>query len=91
MTEEVQCTHLDTVADVGPASKVCEPCVRLGDSYPDARYCTVCGFVGCCDGAKNHHMINHFRETGHPIIGPATPAPDEEWLWCYIDEVYVAA
>ena len=89
MTEQVRCTHVDTMTDVKPQSDVCEPCVAVGDTYPAARYCTVCGFVGCCDGAKNHHMINHFRETGHPIIRPADPR--EDWAWCYVDDTYVAA
>ena len=89
MTQEKQCTHADTVTDTGPASQVCEPCVAAGDDYPDARYCTVCGYVGCRDGAKGHHMISHHRETGHPIIKPV--GQDEDWLWCYVDEVYVTA
>lgn len=89
MTTEVQCTHVDTVTDVGPVSQRCEECAALGDDYPAARSCTVCGFVGCCDGSKNHHMINHFRTSGHPIIRPLNPAPGEDWMWCYVDETYV--
>ena len=88
MAEQVECTHLDTITDVKPRSQVCEPCVALGDTYPAARYCKVCGYVGCCDDSKNHHMIDHHRETGHPIIGPADSA--EGWSgWCYVDETYV--
>jgi hypothetical protein len=34
-------------------------------------------------------MISHHRETGHPIIKP--DGQDEDWMWCYIDEVYVTA
>jgi len=70
MTQEVQCTHVDTMTDTGPASQVCEPCVAAGDDYPDARYCSVCGYVGCCDGAKGHHMIANMSRTG---IGTRTP------------------
>ncbi len=89
MNETAECTHLDTITDVKPASRGCDQCIAAGDSYPDARYCTVCGFVGCCDGAKGHHMIDHHRETGHPIIKAINPR--ETWAWCYVDEVYVAS
>ena len=34
MTQEVQCTHADTMTDTGPASQVCEPCVAAGDGLP---------------------------------------------------------
>jgi hypothetical protein len=34
--------------------------------------------------AKNHHMLNHFRQTGHMLI--QSFEPDEDWIWCYEDE-----
>ena len=33
-------------------------------------------------------MIDHYKETGHPIIRPVDPR--EAWMWCYVDEVYVS-
>jgi uncharacterized UBP type Zn finger protein len=29
-----------------------------------------CGYVGCCDKAKNRHAAKHFEATGHPIVRP---------------------
>ena len=78
-----ECTHLDLVKKVTASSNVCEECAALGDSYPDARVCMVCGYVGCCDGSKNKHMLKHFKETGHPIVMPDTSGG---WMWCYVDE-----
>ena len=89
MAGQVECTHVDTITDAEPQSDVCEQCVAAGVTYPAARYCTVCGYVGCCDDSKNHHMISHFRETGHAIIRPLHPR--DEWTWCYVDETYVTA
>ena len=87
MTEAIQCEHSDTITDVRPISDVCGPCVEQGDSYPAARYCTVCGYVGCCDYSKNRHMIKHFETIGHAIIRSVDP--NEGWMWCYVHEAYV--
>mgnify|MGYP001026511098 FL=1 len=87
MTTENQCTHGDTVTNVGPQSQACVQCDAQGWEYPDIRFCTVCGFTGCCDGAKGAHMIEHSKSTGHPVIKAVNP--NEDWLWCYPDEAYV--
>ena len=91
MTREVVCAHFETVTAVRPRSEVCEACVAAGDSYTAARFCAACGFVGCCDGSKNHHMVSHFEATGHPIVRPVGPPPGKDWMWCYLDETYVTA
>ena len=78
------CSHVDSIRDVRPNSRVCEDCVRLGDySWLQLRMCMACGHVGCCDSSKNKHAIVHFRATQHPIARSIEPG--EEWAWCYID------
>jgi uncharacterized UBP type Zn finger protein len=47
--------------------------------------CLTCGKVGCCDESPNRHATAHYREVGHPLIRSAEP--DEDWAWCYADEV----
>lgn len=81
------CGHLDMVRVLQPQTRVCEECVALGDSWPDLRMCMTCGYIGCCDEAKNRHAFKHHQETGHPIIGPL-PEDGElpPWMWCYVDE-----
>ena len=81
--EPKECAHLSTLQDVEPASDGCIECIELGDTYPDTRMCLVCGYVGCCDGAKNKHMKKHVEETGHQIVAPNA---SREWIWCYADE-----
>ena len=49
--------------------------------------CLVCGYVGCCDGSKNKHMLKHHEATGHPVIGPAKPG--NNWVWCYVDRALI--
>jgi hypothetical protein len=43
--------------------------------------------VGCCDSSKNKHATKHFRKTRHPIVQSFEPG--EDWLWCYVDEVFL--
>ena len=81
-----ECTHLDTIQDVTPRSRVCNECVALGDRWPDLRMCLVCGYVGCCDQAKNWHAMRHFEATGHPLFRPLGRGPLYRWLWCYVDQ-----
>ena len=49
------------------------------------RVCLVCGHVGCCDSSAPQHATAHFHSTGHPVMESAEP--DENWRWCYIDEL----
>lgn len=81
------CTHLDEIRDVTPSADGCEECLKMGDSWFHLRICLTCGHVGCCDQSKNKHATKHFRATEHPII--QSYQPDEEWLWCFVDEVFM--
>jgi uncharacterized UBP type Zn finger protein len=80
------CTHLNQIRDVTPRTpNGCEECLQLGDSWVHLRLCLICGHVGCCDDSKNKHATKHFHATQHPII--QSFERDEDWLWCYVDEV----
>jgi uncharacterized UBP type Zn finger protein len=80
------CTHLDHVHDVEPRTpEGCEECLRMHSGWVHLRLCLECGHVGCCDSSPNRHASKHFHQTGHPIV--ASFQPDEDWGWCYIDEV----
>ena len=81
---EKPCSHLGAIRDVRPASEVCEACVAAGDTWPALRMCLTCGYVGCCDKAKNRHAPKHFDETGHPIWIPYHER-GMRWVWCRID------
>jgi len=41
--------------------------------------------VGCCDSSPSRHASKHAAAEAHPIA--SSFEPDEEWSWCYIDEV----
>ena len=51
------------------------------------RICLSCGHVGCCDQSPGRHTTKHFQESGHPVV--QSFEPDEDWRWCYADEVYL--
>ena len=83
-----RCDHTDQIReDLTPSARECEDCLRTGDSWVHLRLCLICGHVGCCDQSKNRHATQHFHSTGHPII--QSSEPDEDWRWCYVDEVVV--
>ena len=84
-----ECTHLDQIRDVTPASQGCADCIALGDTWVHLRMCMTCGYVGCCNDSKNIHAARHYKETGHPIVRSIEPG--EDWLWCYVDEVGLRA
>ena len=79
------CLHLDQIRTPQPSAEVCEECVALGDTWPALRMCMTCGYVGCCDKAKNRHSAKHFESTGHPIIRPYHER-GMDWLWCRVDK-----
>lgn len=83
--EKEACTHLAQIQLVTPNSEVCEQCIELGDTWVNLRLCMTCGQVGCCDDSKNTHASKHHAASGHPVI--MSYQPNEEWLWCYVDEV----
>lgn len=82
------CQHLAEIQDVVPSADGCEDCLKIGDEWVHLRLCLTCGHVGCCDNSKNKHATRHFQETGHPMI--VSYEPEEEWLWCYVDQVMVS-
>ena len=81
----MKCEHIQTVRDVPDKRRVCEDCIKTGDSWVHLRVCLGCVHVGCCDSSKNKHATKHFRATRHPIV--RSMEPGEEWGWCYVDEV----
>ena len=83
---DVGCTHLDQIRDVKPRTpEGCEECLESGDDWVHLRLCLTCGHVGCCDQSPNRHATKHFHRTRHPIV--RSLEPDEDWGWCYLDEI----
>jgi uncharacterized UBP type Zn finger protein len=82
-----ECEHLDQINEVSPSSSGCEECLALGDTWVHLRMCLTCGNVGCCNSSKNKHATKHFKSSNHPLVESAQP--DEDWRWCYIDEVFI--
>jgi uncharacterized UBP type Zn finger protein len=79
------CEHLEQAQDFRPKKRVCEDCVKTGDSWVHLRICLTCGHVGCCDSSKNKHATKHYHATTHPIVRSIEPG--ESWGWCFADEV----
>jgi len=80
------CPHLDQIQDVTPSAKGCEDCLRSGGSWVHLRLCLICGHVGCCDNSPGKHATKHFHKTKHPMIRSFEPG--EDWMWCYVDELF---
>jgi len=79
------CTHTDQIRVTHTHKRVCEDCVKIGDSWVHLRLCLECGHVGCCDSSKNKHATKHFHRTKHPLVRSLEPG--ESWVWCYVDSV----
>lgn len=79
------CSHLNQIKIAETDTRVCEDCVRTGDTWVHLRLCLSCGHVGCCDSSTNKHATLHFHETAHPLMRSIEPG--ENWIWCYVDEV----
>jgi uncharacterized UBP type Zn finger protein len=86
----VPCSHLDSIQVTALPEPLlgCEECLKTGASWMHLRMCLTCGKVGCCDNSPNRHATAHFQQTSHPLIRSAEA--DEDWLWCYVDEVPLA-
>lgn len=84
---EPPCSHLDTLREVTPSADGCEECLKTGASWVHLRLCRACGRVGCCDQSPGRHATEHFHAAGHPIVQSFEKG--EDWIWCYIDEVYL--
>lgn len=78
------CKHLDHIRISSTKTRVCEDCIKTGDTWVHLRLCTECGHVGCCDSSKNKHATKHFHHTKHPLMRSIEPG--ESWVWCYVDE-----
>ena len=81
------CEHIEKAGN--PPARTpegCEECLRMESDWVHLRRCLTCGHVGCCDSSKNKHATKHFHATEHPII--KSFEPDEEWGYCYPDELF---
>jgi uncharacterized UBP type Zn finger protein len=81
------CTHLGFIRDVRPSAPGCEDCLKTGSWWVHLRMCMTCGYVGCCDSSPNRHASRHAGTVDHPIVRSLEPG--EDWLWCYVDEVFL--
>ncbi len=82
------CEHIAALTELKRAKeRVCEACVPLGASWVHLRTCQTCGATLCCDSSPNQHASHHARAKGHPVV--VSSEPGEDWLWCYVDEVFV--
>ena len=80
-----KCTHLSEIKVKSANTRVCEDCIKTGDTWVHLRLCLECGHVGCCDSSKNRHATKHFHHSKHPLMRSIEPG--EYWVWCYVDEV----
>lgn len=82
-----RCKHVNQIQILRTSKEhVCEDCVKTGDTWVHLRLCLSCGHIGCCDSSRNKHATRHYQETAHPLMRSIEPG--EEWIWCYIDQVY---
>jgi uncharacterized UBP type Zn finger protein len=79
------CEHIGQAHDQHLGRRVCEDCIKTGDSWVHLRQCLTCGHVGCCDSSKNKHATKHYHATSHPMVRSVEPG--EAWGWCYVDEI----
>lgn len=81
------CSHLDNVQEVKKGETYeCAECTKMGDKWVHLRTCQSCGTTLCCDSSPNKHATAHFKQEGHPVVSSAEP--EEQWLWCYKDELF---
>jgi len=80
-----RCSHLSQIKVTTTSERVCQECVKLGDTWVHLRLCLTCGNVGCCDSSENKHATKHFHGSKHPLIRSIEPG--EAWVWCYVDEI----
>jgi ubiquitin-hydrolase Zn-finger-containing protein len=81
------CKHIAAVTSVKqPTRRVCEECIKTGDSWVHLRTCQQCGQTLCCDNSPNKHATKHAHASHHPVIASAEVG--ERWLYCYPDEQF---
>jgi CPA1 family monovalent cation:H+ antiporter len=84
------CPHMRLARAVTPTTDGCADCLASGRrDWVHLRLCMTCGHVGCCDSSPGRHATKHFLATAHPIVRSLEPG--EDWFWCYVDELLVAA
>ncbi|MEV5971513.1 UBP-type zinc finger domain-containing protein [Streptomyces sp. NPDC051921] len=85
------CAHVGVLVAPGASAPAqppgCADCLRRGDRWVRLRRCVTCGYVGCCDTSRGRHAYAHHLLSGHPVA--LSLAPDEDWAWCFIDEVFL--
>lgn len=82
-----ECDHLANIEVKHTIQeRVCEDCIKTGDTWVHLRMCTDCGHIGCCDSSKNKHASKHFEVSQHAVIISAEEG--ESWAWCYADELF---
>ncbi|WP_327309617.1 UBP-type zinc finger domain-containing protein [Streptomyces sp. NBC_01298] len=83
------CTHAAALPPLPApgADAGCAQCRSRGWNWVRLRVCLSCGHVGCCDSSRGHHAHDHYVGTGHPVA--VSIAPDEDWAWCFPDEVFL--
>jgi len=86
--ENNSCEHIAGVKTLKKAKEnVCEKCIQEGTQWVHLRTCQSCGITLCCDNSPMKHATAHFHQTAHPIISSAEP--HENWVWCYLDEIFL--
>ena len=83
----VRCAHRSLIKTVKRDGRGCAECIAVGAEWVHLRMCLSCGAVRCCDSSPNQHASTHARKMGHPIV--RSMEPGEDWMWCYIDEIYI--
>jgi len=85
------CRHVSSIPLHGgvlgepPVADGCVECLAMESTWLHLRRCLTCGGIGCCDGSPNKHASRHAHHTGHPLV--QSFEPDEDWVWCFVDEV----
>lgn len=88
MAEQTLCNHINALTKLKhPKVLECEECIKTGDEWVHLRTCQTCGATLCCDSSPNTHMTRHHKAVGHPVIISAEP--DERWIYCYADDLFV--
>jgi uncharacterized UBP type Zn finger protein len=88
MAADQICEHIEKLAQLKrPKVDVCEECIKTGDEWVHLRTCQTCGATLCCDASPNQHMTKHYHASRHPVIISAEP--DEQWIFCYADNIIV--
>jgi hypothetical protein len=81
------CSHITALESLAlPRAHECEECVKSGSRWVHLRTCQTCGVTLCCDSSPNRHASRHARAASHPVIASAERG--EQWLYCFVDDVF---